>query len=197
MDNLTGHPRSDRMDLFWIPQSIVSFILVLAIGFLLLVSIIKLVSLFKAARLSDVPDVIPISSDLVRHNYNHHTGTFSVGPILSAGQGTPRSGSTRDSELGTCPQGRPVTENSVPRSTGARTVSGISRTGAGVASLKVERGQSVQGFQPIARPGTSQGREQVRQPETQTQSHPDIFKTDLFDIHNGGRTPDAFKHFLT
>ena len=74
------------MDLFWIPQSIVSFILVLAIGFLLLVSIIKLVSLFKAARLSDVHDVIPISSDLVRHNYNQHTGAFSVGPILSACQ---------------------------------------------------------------------------------------------------------------
>ena len=184
------------MDLFWIPQSIVSFILVLAIGFLLLVSIIKLVSLFKSARLSDVPDIIPISSNLVRHNYNQHTGAFSVGPSHSAGQSTPRSGSARDSELGTCPQGRLVAENSVSRSTGARTVPGISRTNAGGASLKVERGQTVQGFQSIAKPGTSQGREQVRQPETQSQSHSDIFKIDLSDIHNGGRTPDAFRHFL-
>ena len=183
------------MDLFWIPQSIISFILVLTIGFLLLVSIIKLISLFKSARLVDIPDIIPISSNLVRHNYNQHTGAFSVGPP-SADQSTPRGGLVRDSELGSCPKGRPVAVNSVSRSTGARTVPGVSRTNAGGASLKIEKGQTVQTFQSIARPGTSQEREQVRQPKTQSQSHPDIFKIDLSDIHNGGRTPDAFRHFL-
>ena len=162
-----------------------------------MLSIIKLVSLLKAARLSDLPDIIPIPADIVRHNSNHHSGAFSVGSTFSVGQGTPRGGPNRDSELGTCPPDRPVTDYSVPRSTGARTVSGISRSGAGVASQKVGRGQSVQGLQPSARPGTSQAREQVRQPDTQSQSHPDIFKIDLFDAHNGGRTPDAFRHFLT
>ena len=98
------------MDLFWIPQSIVSFILVLVIGFFLLLSIIKLVSLFKAARLSDLPDIIPIPADIIRHYSNNHSGAFSVGPTLSAGQGTPRGGPIRDSELGTCPPGRPVTD---------------------------------------------------------------------------------------
>ena len=179
------------MDLFWIPQSIISFILVLTIGFLLLVSIIKLIYLFKSARLADIPDIIPISSNLVRHNYNQHTGAFSVGPP-STDQSTPRSGLARDSELGSCPKGRPVAVNSVSRSTGARTVPGVSRTNAGGASLKIERGQTVHTFQS-ARPGTSQERVLVRQPETQS---PDIFKIDLSDIHNGGRTPDAFRHFL-
>ena len=179
------------MDLFWIPQSIISFILVLTIGFLLLVSIIKLISLFKSARLVDIPDIIPISSNLVRHNYNQHTGAFSVGPP-SADQSTPRGGLVRDSELGSCPKGRPVAVSSVSRSTGASAVPGVSRTNAEVASLKIERGQTAHTFQS-ARPGTSQERVLVRQPETQS---PDIFKIDLSDIHNGGRTPDAFRHFL-
>ena len=109
MDHLTGDPRRDRMDLFWIPQSIVSFILVLVIGFFLLLSIIKLVSLFKAARLSDLPDIIPIPADQVRHNFNHRSGASSVGSPISVGQDTPRSGPSRDSELGTCPLDRPVT----------------------------------------------------------------------------------------
>ena len=180
------------MDLFWIPHSIISFIRVLTIGFLLLVSIIKLISLFKSARLADIPDIIPISSNPVRHNYNQHTGAFSVGPSHSAGQSTPRSSSARDSELGSCPKGRPVAVNSVSRSTGARTVPGVSRTNAGGASLKIERGQTAHTFQS-ARPGTSQERVLVRQPETQS---PDIFKIYLSDIHNGDRTPDAFRHFL-
>ena len=183
------------MDVFWISQSIVSLILVLLCGFLLLVSIIKLISLFKAARLSDLPDLYPANQ--VLHNTHHHSGTSSVGSPFSVGQDTPSSGPSRDSELGTCPLDRPVTSHSVPRSTSARTVSGITRSGAAVASQKVGRGHSVHGPQLSARPGPSQASEQSRQPDTQFKSHSDIFEVELLEAHERGRTPDEFKHFLT